>query len=421
MILLRNIRTPDGSGADILIDGRTISKITPPFTCPAGGENVEILDCSGKYAVPGFINSHTHAAMALLRGIREDVSLLDWLKGIWEIEKGVDDEFVYHGTRLACLEMIKTGTTVFNDHYFHHEAALRAAREMGITANPGYVLLDIGGPDLTQRQKEGCMEAYQNSLEWSDGSKFMVAVHSPFTVSEQLLGWAADFARSHGLTIHIHLAEHPKEEAESREAHGGLSSTEYLERMGVLDCNVIAAHSLYLTPKDIEILAAHRVSCVHNINANTKLASGYRFLYNELRDAGVNVCMGTDGPASSNNLDILESMKTTALFQKAWRMDPAAMPLRELLDMATVNGARAIGSNGGKLEEGADADILIVDTDSTFFISPGSFLANFIYAAHSDCISDVIARGRFVMRDRHVEGEEEVLAGARELLKRIRK
>ena len=138
-----------------------------------------------------------------------------------------------------------------------------------------------------------------------------------------------------------------------------------------------------------------------------------------MRDAGANVCLGTDGCASSNNLDMLEAMKTTALLQKAWRRDPKAMPLQELLDTATRNGARALGINTGVLEEGREADLLIVDTDSTFFLSPGSFLANFIYAAHSDCIDSVIAGGRFVMRGRRVEGEEEILKEARKVLKQI--
>ena len=160
--------------------------------------------------------------------------------------------------------------------------------------------------------------------------------------------------------------------------------------------------------------------CIHNINSNTKLSSGYRFLYNELRDAGVNICIGTDGCASSNNLDILEAMKTSALFQKAWRGDPKALPLPELLDMATVNGAKALRLNSGKLVEGALADISLVETDSTYFLSPGPFLANLVYSAHSDCIVSVIAGGRFVMRDREIPGEKEVLHEARKVLSQIK-
>ena len=187
----------------------------------------------------------------------------------------------------------------------------------------------------------------------------------------------------------------------------------------MLGPNLLAAHTLWLTEHDIELLAARGGHCIHNINSNAKIASGYRFLYQEMRDAGINICIGTDGCASSNNLDILEAMKTSALFQKAWRDDPKALPLDELMAMATVNGAKALKINAGRLVEGALADISIVDTDNTFFLSPGSFLANFIYSAHSDCIDSVICGGRFVMRHREIEGEREILARAREEIKRM--
>ncbi len=199
----------------------------------------------------------------------------------------------------------------------------------------------------------------------------------------------------------------------------GLSPVQYLDRLGVLGPDSIAAHTLWLSEEDIEILGRRKVNCVHNVNSNLKLASGYRFLYNELRGAGANVCIGTDGCASSNNLDMLEAMKTSAIVQKAWRDDPSAMPLDELMDMATANGARALGLDSGRLVEGASADILIVNMENTFFLSPGSFLANFIYSAHSDCIDSVICNGRFLMKGRAVKGENEILAQAKRILKKL--
>ena len=156
------------------------------------------------------------------------------------------------------------------------------------------------------------------------------------------------------------------------------------------------------------------------MNSNLKLASGYKFLYNELRDAGANICLGTDGCASSNNLDMLETMKTSAMIQKAWRDDPSAMPLNEIMDMATVNAAQALGLNIGKIEEGALADILIVDTENYNFLSPGTFEANLIYSAHSDCIDSVICNGRFIMQGRVVPGEKEILAQAKNVLNTIK-
>lgn len=250
---------------------------------------------------------------------------------------------------------------------------------------------------------------------------YQLAFHAVYTVSERSLHWIRDYSRQNNLRLHIHLCETRKEVEDCKAAHGGLTPVEYFDSLGLLSPRVIAAHTLWLTPHDIEILAARGVHCVHNVNSNTKLASGYRFLYNELRDAGVNICIGTDGCGSSNNLDILEAMKTSAIFQKAWRDDPSALPLPELLDMATINGAKALQFNGGRLEEGAVADILIIDTDNTFFLSPAPFLANLVYSAHSDCIDSVICDGKFVMRHREIKGEREILNEARKMMSKISK
>ena len=250
---------------------------------------------------------------------------------------------------------------------------------------------------------------------------YSISIHSIYTVREEAIIRAAELARRNGLRIHIHLAETEAEVTDCKAAHGGLTPTEYFDSLGVLGPDVIAAHSLWLSEKDVEILGRRGVNCVHNINSNLKLASGYRFLWKELRDAGANVCLGTDGCASSNNLDMLEAMKTAAIVEKAWRKDPTALPIQELLDMATVNGGKALGLKTGKIQEGWDADIQIVDTDSTFFLSPAPFLANYVYSAHSDCVSSLIAGGRLVMRDRGVEGSKDVLEGGRSQLKQINK
>ena len=248
---------------------------------------------------------------------------------------------------------------------------------------------------------------------------FTIGIHAIYSVSEELILWATEFARRHNLKIHIHVAESEREDLECKAAHGGLSPVEYLDALGVLGPDVIAAHTLWLSEHDIELLGRHHVNCVHNINSNTKLSSGYKFKWKELTEAGANVCLGTDGCASSNNLDMLEAMKTTALFQKAWRKDPSALPLKTLMEMATVNGAKALGLKTGTIKEGYEADIQIVDTDNTFFLSPGPFLANFIYSAHSDCVSSLIAGGKFLMRDRMVPDEKAILKGARGVLDEI--
>lgn len=418
-ILLKNISFKE-ENVDILIEGGLISKIRPAGCIPNPASGAEITDCTGKAAAPGFINMHTHAAMSLMRGVQEDVAFQQWLKEIWKIEAGIDEDYVYAASKVAFLEMIKTGTTTFNDQYWHSQATHRAAIEMGLRPVTSYVVCDKYDPEEAAREKEQCEKRYEESLAWKDGSLFSMAFHSVYSVSEEMMLWASDFARAHGLRLHIHLSETPEEVEECKKKHGGLSPVEYLDRLGILDEKVIAAHTLWISENDIRILGERKVNCVHNINSNTKLASGYRFLYKELKDAGANICIGTDGCASSNNLDMLEAMKTSAIIQKAWRDDPKAWPLHELLECATVNGAKALGLNTGRIEEGKNADLLIVDTENSFFLSPGTFLANFIYSAHSDCIDSVIAGGRFVMKGRKIIGEQAILNSGREVLKEIR-
>ena len=417
MILLRNI-LHDGKPVNLFIQGDRIHRILP-FPDEGGLAADEIVDCSGKAVIPGFVNMHTHAAMILLRGITEDVPLDRWLERIWAMEAKMDQDFIYWGTKVACLEMIRSGTTTFNDQYWFAPYARQAAVEMGIRPYISFVILDNFDKATAERQRRKCIELYEKSLDWTDASHLAMSVHSVYTVSEEMILWASQFAVEHGMKLHIHVSETEKENLDCKKAHGGLSPTAYLDSLGVLGPHVIAAHAMWLDEHDVELMGKHRVNCVHNINSNAKLASGYRFLYYMLKEAGANVCLGTDGASSSNNLDMLETMKTSALFQKAWENSPSAMPLPELMDAATVNGARALGLDTGVVREGALADLSIVDVQGSAFISPGSFLANLVYAAHSDVITSVIAGGKFVMRDRVVEGEEEILAGARKVLPQI--
>ncbi len=428
-ILLKNIRVDDNP-KDILIRKGLIEKIEPAGSCRLWdlSGDVEIMDCSGKVAIPSFVNMHTHAAMSLMRGIGEDMQFQQWIDTIWKIEESIDAEYVYWATKVACLEMIKSGTTTFNDQYWHFDASVDATREMGIRISTGYDVLDRFDPEESARQIEQCLRKstpFLPSLEGGgalagEGLIYNVAFHAIYSVSEKMMLWAGDFARKHDLNVHIHLCETRKEVEDCKAAHSGLTPVEYLHELGLLSPRVIAAHTLWLTEHDIELLAENGVSCVHNINSNTKLASGYRFLYNEMRDAGINICLGTDGCASSNNLDMLEAMKTSAIFQKAWRDDPSAMPLGELMNVATINGAKALRLNAGRIEVGAIADINIIDTDNTFFLSDGPFLANLVYSAHSDCIDSVICNGRFVMRHREIPGEKDILAQARKVLRKIK-
>ena len=416
-ILLKNILHNDVP-SDVEIAEGLITSIRPAGSAHTESD-AEVLDCTGKAVVPGFVNMHTHAGMAMMRGIGEDIAFHEWIARIWQAEKEIDAEYVYHATKVACLEMVKTGTTTFADHYWYMQEGRKAALELGLRPVIAYVICDRNDPEESEKQKVQCLAAYEESLTWPEGSQFTIAIHAIYSVSEPMILWAVNFARERGLKIHIHLSETEKEVQDCMALHDGKSPVEYLDSLGVLGPDLIAAHTLWLSDKDIELLASRGVTCVHNVNSNLKLASGYRFRYNELRDAGANICLGTDGCASSNNLDMLETMKTSAMIQKAWRNDPSAMPLDEIIQMTTVNAAKALGQNIGRVEEGAEADLLIIDVQGYSFLSPGPFLANLIYSAHSDCVESVICKGRFIMKNREVPGEKEILEQARKILKKF--
>ena len=413
-ILIKNAIL-EGVEKDILIKDSLIDKIDIGIDYNADKQ----IDAKGKWIIPGFINMHTHAAMTLMRGIGEDMYLIDWLENkIWPVEKKLDDELVYWGSKLAALEMTKTGTTTFNDQYWRVPASIKAIEEAGLKSFQPFVILDQMDRSKSIQIKEECEELYQESKEWSNLHSFAIGIHSPYSVTEEMIVWGSEYARKRGLIVHIHLSETEWEINESQKNHG-LSPTEYLEKLGVLGPEVIAAHSLWLSDKDIEILAKNKVNVVHNINSNLKIASGFKFRYNELRDAGINVTLGTDGCASSNNLDMLESMKTSALVQKAWRYDPTSLPLSELMSLATENGGKALGLKTGRIEEGWIADFSLVNTNNYAFTPNINFLANLVYSANSSCIDTVVSNGRVIMENRIVPGEQEIIDNVNRLYKKL--
>ena len=277
-ILLNNV-TLGGVCSDILISDDKIAAIGEcgSFEFP---QDTEVVECSGKTAVPGFINMHTHAGMAMMRGVGEDISFHTWLDRIWEVEKNLSEEYVYHATKVACLEMVKTGTTTFNDQYWFMPMAYKAAIELGIRPSLSYVILDRNDPEESERQKVQCQQMYEWAVKWGNEALFMISIHAIYSVREEMIVWAADFARSHGLKIHVHVSE-TRKEVEDCLAQHGMSPVEYLDKLGILGPDVIAAHTLWLSDKDVEILGRRGVTSVHNVNSNLKLASGYKFMYNE--------------------------------------------------------------------------------------------------------------------------------------------
>lgn len=414
-LLIRNVQL-DGRTTDIFVEGNRIARIGRT----EGATADRVVDGTGKAVIPGLVNMHTHSAMTLLRSCYEDVPLKAWLDRVWAVEARLDEDAVYWGAKLAILEMLKTGTTCFLDMYWMTPAIARAAEEMGIRAFISYNFLDNFDHDKAEKQYAECEAVYAQSRQWPSRLQFCVAVHADYTTSEATMLRAGMFARDHDLVFTAHLAETLSETQEDV-IQMSLTPTQHFNRLGLLGPQTVLAHGLWLDDHDVELLGRTGTTVVHNINSNLKLASGYRFKYNELRDAGANVCIGTDGAASSNNLDIRESMKTMALLQKAWREDPSAMPLDELMDVATVNAARALGIDAGRVAEGALADLVLVDTRSEAFVPSANFIGNLILSANSSCFDTVIVDGRVVMEGRRVPGEREILEKAEETARRINK
>ena len=412
-LLLKSIQL-DGRQADILIQGNRIARIEDCIDEPVD----RVLDGAGKTVIPGLINMHTHSSMTLLRSCYEDQPLKDWLERIWAVEARMDEEAIYWGTKLAILEMFRTGTTCYLDMYWHTPALARAAEEMGVRAFIPYHFLDNFDHQKAEIQYRECEETYAMSRDWPERLQFCVAVHADYTTSEATMLQAGMFAHERGLVFTAHLAETLSETQEDV-FKLNLTPAQHFNRLGLLGPRTVLAHSLWVDDHDIELLGRTHTNVVHNINSNLKLASGYRFKYNELRDAGANVCIGTDGAASSNNLDIRESMKTMAMLQKAWREDPSAMPLNELMDVATVHAARALGIDAGRVAEGALADLVLVDTHSEAFIPRTNFLGNLILSANSSCFDTVIVDGRVAMEGRKVPGEDEILERAEAIARKI--
>ncbi|MBR0534311.1 MAG: amidohydrolase [Bacteroidales bacterium] len=412
-ILLKNVYT-NGRRTDILVRGNIIAKIADGIEAPGA----EVIDCSRMAAIPGFINMHTHAAMTMTRSAKEDMKLHPWLQYIWKIEAHFDEEILYWGNKLACLEMIKTGTTCFNDMYWGVDIAARACDEMGIRGVHSYCMLDNGNMEKAEKERRALLRAFEKSKSFSSLNMFAVSVHAPYTVCEDNMRFAAMFAEQNNLLLHIHLSE-TEQEIKDAQREWGCSPVEYCESLGILSDRVIAAHSLWLSPHDIELMGAYGVTAVHNINSNLKIASGYKFPMEELMAAGANVTLGTDGCGSSNNLDMLEALKTAAIVQKAWRRNPEAIPLETLLKIGSENAAKALGLNAGKIEEGRLADIALIDMNNVWFTPNYDFEANLVYSANSSCIDTLICDGRIVMRGRKVEGEQEILDNANACAERL--
>lgn len=411
-IIIKNVLL-EGQKKDILTEGNRIKKIGQPLDLRAD----LAIDAKGEKAVlPGFVNCHTHAAMSLLRGYGDDLKLKDWLeKKIWPLEAKMGEEDIYWGTKLACLEMIKTGTLAFNDMYFFPEAAMRAAEEMGIRATIGLVVFDLsqsGQPESIEKNY------FQLKSKKTDLTSLAIAPHAIYTVSQENLVWSKDFARKEKVLLHTHLSETEKE-VEDCLKQNNLRPAEYLDKIDFFGENVILAHSVWLSEKEVEIISQSRASVAYNPCSNLKLVSGEIFPFRMFKENKANVCLGTDGAASNNSLDMVKEAKFASLLQKHKESDPTFLPAGEALSLATENGSRALGIDSGEIKEGKLADLILIDLNRVCFVPGLNFASDLVYAASGDCVSDAICNGRIIMREGKVEGEEEIVKKAKETVSRL--
>lgn len=417
-ILLKSVEL-NGQPTDIYIEGHVIKHVVPQAACvdmETGGpipSHVEtVIDARRKAVIPGLMNMHTHAAMTLFRGFGDDMPLMPWLEGkIWPNEAKLTDEDVYWGAKLACVEMLRSGTTTFFDMYHKPDATAQAVEEMGLRAVLSEACFDHFKPELTERSKRNIRHRFGQVSGCGERIKYALGPHAIYTVSGELLRWSYDFAKDMNLLIHLHLAETEGETRQCLERFG-TTPVRYLHRLGVLAPNLVLAHVLYVDEEEIKMLADNGVKVVHNPASNMKLASGYQFRYQEMREAGITVALGTDGCSSSNNLDMIEAMKLASLLGKAWRKDPEALPCDEMLYAATRAGADIAGLKAGEIAEGYLADLCLIDLNLPVFTPNFNFVSNFVFAANGSCVDTVICNGRIVMRDKKVTGEEYIMEQA---------
>jgi 5-methylthioadenosine/S-adenosylhomocysteine deaminase len=412
-LLITNV-VADNRSVDIFVDEKgTIGSIGPEGRKDYRNEADFIIDGDGAIAVPGFVNTHTHAAMTLLRGYADDMVLQDWLsQKIWPLEAHLTGDDVYWGTRLACLEMIRSGTTTFNDMYFFMEDAARAVGEAGIRAVLSYGFIDLNNPEKRESECRAT-EKLVAHIRTLGNPRISAAAgpHAIYTVSPEGLKWCAAFANEEKIGIHIHLAETEKEVTDCTELYGKRPAA-HLDACGILTPRTVAAHCCWLNEAECALLARQGTSPSHNPASNMKLATNRAMPYHWLSEAGANITLGTDGCASNNNLDMFGAARTAALLQKFFWNNPTLLPAPEALSMATANGAKALGLPTGRLVKGAPADIVLVASRTAANTPLHNATSNLVYSCSGGDVETTICNGRVLMLNREVPGEETVLAGA---------
>ncbi len=381
------------------------------------------IDAKEKLAMPGLINCHTHVPMTLFRGLAEDQPLETWLKNtIWPLEAKLKPEDVYVGALLGCLEMIKSGTTCFADMYFHENMVAKAVEKCGMRGVLAEGIIEAGNTMLGKKMLKESTSFAKSFNGYANGRvTTLLGPHAAYTCSPELLIRINNESSKLDVGVHIHLAE-SKEMFSEIEKRCRSSEVEFLDKIDFFKGHVLAAHCMNLSGKDMQILSRNGVDVTYVPVANMKLGLGATRV-KDLTDLGVNVVLGTDGPASNNTFDMFETMKIATLLQKLVYLSPNVLTVYEVLRMATVNGAKALGlgKSIGSLDVGKKADIILIDLSKPHLKPLHDFCANIVYSTRGNDVDTVIVDGKILMQNRQVKtlDEQTIIAKAEETAFRL--
>ncbi|MCX7857432.1 MAG: amidohydrolase [Deltaproteobacteria bacterium] len=413
-ILIKNVIL-NGKTVDIYVNGGKIEDIGTELKKEAD----KLINGAGKVALPSFINGHTHAAMTLFRGYADDMPLKKWLEEkIWVLERKLTEEDVYWGAKLACLEMIKNGITVFNDMYWHWEATARATYEMGLRGFISAVFIDMFDKKKAEQQVELNLKLFDLSKKYSPNVTFTLGPHAIYSVSKESLIWANEFSRKNGILIHMHVSETEEEVKFAMEKYG-MRPVEFLDSLEMISEKFIGCHGCWLDENECEILGKKGGRIVHMPVSNMKLTVGRVVPHSLFSKYGVTYCLGTDGCASNNHLDMIETMKFASLLAKFSTGDPTILPAKEVFQLATKKAAHIFNLGEWDLNVGSYADIILVDMERPEFVPNFDLFSDMVYATNGSCVDTVICMGNVIMENRVVPGEEEILRNVKKVAKSL--
>lgn len=402
LISMAETRDKYEEGIDILINDNKIERIQKDIS----KENCDkVIDAHGKVVMPGLINTHTHIPMSIFRDTLDGYGLQEWLNDkIWPMEDKLNDEDVYYASLLSCIEMIKSGTTCFNDQYFMTDSIIKAVLETGLRTHCTRTLMDISG-GMEERLNE--LEELINNYKDNEMVTINVGVHSLYTCKKECVKKAVELANKYGLYVHMHFAENSKELEDIKELHNTNSPINLLPEY-FNDTKLVLAHCVKIETEEMKKLKELNVSVAHCPVSNLKLGCGIARVSDFIKN-GINVALGTDGQGSGNNLDMFSTMSYTALLQKGLYEDATLLPAYEVIKMATINGAKAIGMEDkiGSIEEGKNADLIIIDLETVMTEPINDVFSNIVYNVKPSNVETTIVNGKIVMEDRKINGIDE--------------